>query len=80
MCNENQWPKDALFPDLARGYCHRSRGGPASSSATGSHKRFILGSGFGRLPFDLSQELAGVRVACMHLIGSPRRFAKAEVQ
>ena len=26
------------------------------------------------------QELAGERVACKNLIGSPRRFAKAEVQ
>ena len=61
----NQWPKDALFPDLARGCCHRSRGGPASSLATGSHKRFILGSGkSGGCP--LTSHEAGRRAGGLH--------------
>ena len=80
MCDENQWPKDVLFPDLARGCCHRSRGGPASSSATGSNINDSFGLQLREVALLPLQELAGERVACKHLIGSPRRFAKAEVQ
>ena len=48
----NQWPKDALIPDLARGCCHRSRRGPASNLATGSNiNDSFWVSGCGRLPF-----------------------------
>ena len=54
MCDENQWPKDALFPDLARGRCHRSR---RSYSCFGCRFTRAIHSGFrqqGRVPFNLS--------------------------